>query len=281
MKLDFLQTLAESPLSRRDFAKKMGFTTAGIVGASMLGSTIVGSAAKAVAQSTSPDNATATATVTDADVLNFALNLEYLEAEFYTKAVTGKTLAQAGIIPGSAETGGTTGGEQIDFSAAPQIKMIAEQIMSDEQDHVKFLRSALGSGAVKKPTINLNAAGGFTNYKQFLELARDFEDVGVSAYAGAAPLIKNATYLAAAARILATEAEHSGNIRLKMVLTGLQEPKVDSQDIPPTWSHLFSVTTSGLAIARSTSQVLKIVYAGGTSRGGFFPNGFNGTIHSA
>ena len=281
MKLDFLQALAESPLSRRDFAKKMGLTTAGIVGASMLGSTLVGSAAKAVAQSTTSSNATASATVTDADVLNFALNLEYLEAEFYTKAVTGKTLAQAGIIPSSAETGPTAGGQQIDFSGSPQIKMIAEQIMDDEQQHVKFLRSALSSGAVKKPTINLNAAGGFTNYKQFLELARDFEDVGVSAYAGAAPLIKNATYLAAAARILATEAEHSGNIRLKLVLTGLQQPKLDSQDVPPTWNNLFSVTTSGLAVARSTSQVLKIVYAGGTTKGGFYPDGFNGNIHSA
>jgi hypothetical protein len=279
MKLDFLQTLIDSPHSRRDFAKRMGLTTAGIMGASMLGSTLLGGVEKATAQST--EATSPSATVTDADVLNFALNLEYLEAEFYTKAVTGKTLVQAGIIPSSAETGPTTGGEQIDFSSSPQVKMIAEQIMSDEQMHVKFLRSALSSGAVKKPTINLNAAGGFTNYKQFLELARDFEDVGVSAYAGAAPLIKNATYLGAAARILATEAEHSGNIRLKMVLSGLQEPKVDSQDVPPTWNTLFSVTTSGLAIARSTSQVLKIVYAGGTTKGGFYPDGFNGTIHSA
>jgi hypothetical protein len=258
----------------------MGLTTAGLMGASMLGSTLIGGVEKAAAQAATASSPSPAA-VTDADVINFALNLEYLEAEFYTKAVTGKTLVQAGLIPSSAETGPTTGGTQINFSTAPQIKMIAEQIMQDEQEHVKFLRSALGSGAVKKPTINLNAAGGFTNYKQFLELARDFEDVGVSAYAGAAPLIKNATYLAAAARILATEAEHSGNIRLKMVLTGLQEPKLDSQDIPPTWNNLFSVGGSGLAIARSTSQVLKIVYAGGTSRGGFYPNGFNGNIKSA
>ncbi len=280
MKLDFLQTLVDSPLSRRDFAKKMGLTTAGVMGASMLGSTLLGGAIKADAQESSAA-ASPSATVTDADILNFALNLEYLEAEFYTKAVTGKTLTQAGVIPSSAETGPTTGGTEINFSSSPQIKMIAQQIMNDEQMHVKFLRSALGSGAVKKPTINLNAAGGFTTYQQFLELARDFEDVGVSAYAGAAPLIKNATYLAAAARILATEAEHSGNIRLKLVLTGVQQPKLDSQDVPPTWNTLFSLSTNGLAIVRSTSQVLKIVYAGGTTKGGFFPDGFNGNIHSA
>ncbi len=280
MKLDLLKTLVESPLSRRDFAKKMGITAGGLVGASMLGSTLLGGVTKAAAQESSAA-ATPSAAVTDADILNFALNLEYLEAEFYTKAVTGKNLIQAGVIPGSAETGPTTGGTQINFGSAPQIKMIAQQIMDDEQSHVKFLRSALGSGAVKKPTINLNAAGGFTNYKQFLELARDFEDVGVSAYGGAAPLIKNATYLAAAARIALAEAEHSGVIRLKMVLTGLQEAKMDSQDIPPTWSNLFSLNSTGFAIVRSTSQVLKIVYAGGTNKGGFYPDGFNGTIHTA
>jgi rubrerythrin len=280
MKLDFLQALVESPLSRRDFAKKMGLTTAGVVGASVLGSTVLGGALKAHAQDSS--TVATSSTITDADILNFALNLEYLEAEFYTVAVTGKNLVESGILTSADETGPTTGGAAVNFGSSPQVKMIAQQILNDEQNHVKFLRSALGSAAVKKPTINLNATGsGFGSYQQFLELARDFEDTGVSAYGGAAPMIKNATYLAAAARIALTEAEHSGVIRLKMVLTGLQEPKTDSQDVPPTWDTLFSVTTDGFAIVRTTSQVLKIVYAGGTTKGGFFPDGVNGTIHSA
>lgn len=275
MKLDFLQTLIESPLSRRDFAKKMGLTTASVVGASVLGGVL-----KASAQDSSP--AATSSAITDADILNFALNLEYLEAEFYTVAVTGKNLVESGILTSGDETGPTTGGSAVNFGSSPQIKMIAQQILNDEQNHVKFLRSALGSSAVKKPTINLNATGkGFGSYQEFLELARDFEDTGVSAYGGAAPLIKNATYLAAAARIALTEAEHSGVIRLKMVLTGLQEPKTDSQDVPPTWGTLFSVTTDGFAIVRTTSQVLKIVYAGGATKGGFFPDGVNGTIHAA
>lgn len=281
MKLDFLQTLVESPLSRRDFAKRMGITGAGVIGASMLGSTIIGGALKAGAQQSNATTATSSA-VTDADILNFALNLEYLEAEFYTRAVTGKTLVEAGVITSGDESGPTQGGNAVNFGSSPQIKMIAQQLMNDEQSHVKFLRSALGSGAVKKPTINLDATGaGFGSYQQFLELSRDLEDTGVSAYGGAAPMIKNTTYLAAAARIALTEAEHSGLIRLKMVLTGLQEPKIDSQDVPPTWNTLFPVTTDALAIVRTTSEVLKIVYAGGTSKGGFFPDGVNGNIHTA
>ncbi len=280
MKLDFLQSLVESPLSRREFAKKMGLTSAGLAGASMLGGTLLGSVAHAGAQSSA--DSSASTTVTDNDILNFALNLEYLEAEFYTKALTGKTLAQAGVITAADESGPTDGGSMVNFGNSPQVKMIGEQIMDDEQSHVKFLRSALGAAAVKKPTINLDALGfGFGSYQDFLKLARDFEDTGVSAYGGAAPMIKSSTVLAAAARIALTEAEHSGVIRLKMVLTGLQEPKLDSQDVPPTWNNLFSVTTNGFAVVRSPQQVLKIVYAGGTTKGGFFPDGMNGAIKTA
>lgn len=276
-RLEQLAELVENPVSRRQFARNVGLTGAGIAAASILGTTALGGlATESEAQTVTPS------AVTDTDILNFALNLEYLEGEFYTCAVTGKTLIQSGVVPGTASTGPTTGCQKVDFGNAPQVKMIAQQIMHDEQLHVKFLRSALGSAAVKKPEINLDALGfGFGNPSEFIKLARIFEDVGVSAYGGAAPLIQSKTVLAAAARIALTEAEHAGNIRLKMVLLGLQQPPFDSKDKPPTWNQLFSVTTNGFTIVRSTSEVLRIAYAGGNCSGGFFPEGFNGNIKCA
>lgn len=278
MKLEFLKTLTESRLSRRDFAKNMGLTSAGVVGASMLGTTLVGGVTDALAQSSS-SNTTASATITDADVLNFALNLEYLEAEFYMVAGMGKTLTQAGVLTAAEISGPTYGGHTIPNFANSPIAYIAADIRKDEISHVKFLRSALGSAAVKKPTINLNALGiGFANWTEFLTLARAFEDVGQSAYAGAATLISNKTYLEAAARILATEAQHSGAIRTHIIDRGIHCKPVDSRDVVPSTSTVFFTDNMGLTIPRTTAQVLHIVYAGGTTRGGFYPDGMNGKI---
>ena len=82
-----------------------------------------------------------TTTPSDADVLNFALNLEYLEAEFYLRAVTGSGLraADTGVNPGA-----TTGGAQVNFTD-PAIKAYAMEIAADELAHVQFLRMALTS----------------------------------------------------------------------------------------------------------------------------------------
>src|ERR1700744_1761377 len=95
------------------------------------------------------------------DILNFALNLESLEAEFYTYAVTGKSITSFGIgIDGNATgenpaTGGaTTGGSQVKFNNNDVYSHdIAAEIGSDERAHVVLLRSALGAAAVAKPNI--------------------------------------------------------------------------------------------------------------------------------
>jgi hypothetical protein len=152
-------------------------------------------------------------------------------------------------------------------------------LRTDEVDHVKYLRAALGSAAVKKPAINLSALGyGFANVDDFMKLGRQFEDVGVSAYLGAAPLISSKTYLAAAGAILATEAQHSGSLRLSCIWYGVTSPAVDSLDVPPTENTPFDVDKNGLSIPRTPSQVLNIVYHGGSCSGGFYPQGMNGAI---
>ena len=272
-KLDQLAEIVDRPFTRRSFTKGIGLTAAGIAGASVLGSM----ATRALAQSS--DSSTGSTQITDTDILNFALNLEYLEAEFYAVSTYGATLVQLGVISQSDTTGPTTGGQMVPGFAKSPFAFVASALRTDEIDHVKFLRSALGSSAVKKPAINLNALGyGFANTSDFLKLGRQFEDVGVSAYAGAAPLISNKTYLDAAARILATEAQHSGSIRFACVYWGVASPAVDSLDVPPTSSQPFCVDNMALSITRTTSQVLNIVYAGHQGGGGFYPQGMNGNI---
>lgn len=254
-------------LARRTFIKNVGLAGMGVA----VGAAVEGCSNSSISNAQSP-------AVPETDVLNFALNLEYLEAEFYSMAVTGTFL-------NSSVTGGTskaTGGAKVTFTDL-RIADIAAEINADESLHVKFLRSALGASAVAEPTINLNALGiGFATQAQFLTLARAFEDTGVSAYAGAATLLSG-NNLQAAAQILATEAYHAGNLRLEVVQNSITVPALDSQDVPPTEQHFFPTDSNALAIKRTTSQVLAIVYANsaaGTKSGGFFPNGVNGNINT-
>ncbi len=255
---------------RRSFLKGAGMTGLGLAGAAMLGSKL----------SSSNTQKVEAAAVSDLDILNFALNLEYLEAEFYAVSTYGATLVQLGVITSAEESGPTTGGNKVPNFGSSWEATLATALRDDEINHVKYLRTALGSHAVKKPAINLNALGyGFSSVNSWLKLARQFEDVGTSAYLGAAPLISSSAYLEAAGAILATEAQHSGALRLSCIMNGVSSPAVDKLDIPPTASSVFDVNkANSLSIPRTTSQVLNIVYGGGHCAGGFYPNGMNGTI---
>ncbi len=207
MKTEQISSLAGN---RRTFLKGAGLTGIGLAGAAMIGK-----------QFGSNEQKVEAASVSDVDVLNFALNLEYLEAEFYAVATYGATLVQLGVISSMDQTGPTTGGKMVPGFAKLPEAFLASALRIDEIKHVVFLRSALGSSAVKKPAINLNALGyGFANVNDWLKLARQFEDVGVSAYLGAAPLISTSPYLGAAAAILATEAQHAGSIRDVCIKSG-------------------------------------------------------------
>lgn len=195
---NLIEMLAEQAPNRRSFLQKIGVASAALA---------AGTGA-----------AHAQGTITDADILNFALNLEYLEAEFYTYATAGRGIETFGVgTSGTGTLGATTGGRQVTLSNSLVFTgQVAEQIAIDERAHVQLIRGALlaaGAQPIAKPAINLNALGlGFNGQLDFLTLARAFEDVGVSAYGGAAPLIQDKAILGTAARILATEALHTGNI---------------------------------------------------------------------
>lgn len=246
--------------------------------------------------------------VSDADVLNFALNLEYLEAEYYLRGVYGRGLDTSAI---GSSPGSVTGGRMVTF-ATPALHDLMAEVAIDEEDHVRFLRSALGSAAVPRPAINLstafdaaaNAAGigasfdPFANETNFFIGAFIFEDVGVTAYKGAAPLINNRNTLEAAAGILGVEAYHAGMVRTTLYNMGgaaidattkisdlrdsVDGPTDDDQPVVLGGkANIVPTDSNGIAYSRSTSQVLKIVYLGGSSSGGFFPNGLNGNIRTA
>ena len=258
---------------------------------------------------------------TDPEILNFALNLEYLEAEYYLRAVTGTGLAGNGVgVGGVGGSGGTvTGGSRVPFQSR-QTYELALEIAQDEMAHVKLLRQALDTAAVAEPAIDLTnsfaaaamAAGlgsgfnPFTSEANFLLGAFIFEDVGVSAYAGAAQFISNKSYLTVAAQILAVEAYHAGEIRTRLLLNGFAAQsnqiaalrasasnEVTTNGAMPVGDHgvqtsngmasIVDANANALAYTRTTGQVLNVVYLGngvGTSSGGFFPQGVNGAIRT-
>ncbi|APU69357.1 ferritin-like domain-containing protein [Christiangramia flava] len=135
------------------------------------------------------------------DPLNLALTLEYLEAEFYMKAL------ESGVLAGHARA-----------------EAAYMQISKHEDAHVAFLMEALGDSAVSKPTFDFTAGGSFdpfaengtdmdTAYAQLLALAQAFEDTGVRAYKGQAGNLMNTPYLEPALQIHSVEARHASEIR--------------------------------------------------------------------
>jgi hypothetical protein len=213
-----------------------------------------GAALAALALPTHANAALTVSTYTDIDILNFALNLEYLEANFYYMAAFGCTIdapnsaatsagapsGGIGIGSGTTSTGTSatvTGAAMVPFTI-PQVKAYAIETAIEEGKHVLFLRRAIqqaGGTNVAQPAINLTptifntlataagvttaeliTGGIFNPYASdfaFLAGAYIFEDVGVTAYGGGAPLITSSAILQAAASMQAVEAYHAGLIR--------------------------------------------------------------------
>ena len=312
--------------SRRTFLRRAGIASTVAALAPVAASILTGTrSAKAVP-----------ATDLDEAVLNFALNLEYVEGEFYAYATTG-----AGLTSNGAEVygAGNQGTVTIKANAAvpwtsPLVQQLANEIAADELTHVNFLRGALyeaGLTYYAEPNLDLlnsfnalaQAAGigssfdPFASDVNFLIGSFIFEDVGVTAYSGAAALLTSPTYLQAASGILAVEAFHASTARTMLFNMSQEANSTEKYGIDiveaialisNTRSALSGGTTTadgttvtgavsdqgiildnsaniipsdvnGVVLERNTREVLNIVYgAVGVASGGFFPSGMNGII---
>lgn len=187
-------------------------------------------------------------------VFQYALTLEYLEAEFYTRGV-----AAAGLIPAGASQAAIT------------------VIRDHENQHVAFLRTALqglGKTPVAKPTFDFSAGNGsgtgpfatvFTNYDIFLAVAQVFEDTGVRAYKGQAPnLLRQGALLTAALNIHSVEARHAAKIRQMRKARGANvKPWITGKDngiglaaVQPSYDGEELETQAGVKITGINGQAI-------------------------
>ena len=131
--------------------------------------------------------------LTDLDILNFALTLEYLEATFYTMAVN------SGVLSGTA-------------------LQYATILRDHEEAHAAFLQQAItqfGGTHVQRPGMDAYNFGDMSTQDAILATANTLEPVGVGAYTGAAALIQDKTnVLPAAASLEQSEARHAAGVRI-------------------------------------------------------------------
>jgi hypothetical protein len=166
-------------LDRGAFFRKAAVAGGGVVAGGALFGPFLGNAAAAISTKQSKRN--------DVKILNYALTLEYLEEAFYTQGVANGAFA------------------------SPEIEVFAKAVRAHEAAHVQFLRKALGSAAVKKPTFDF--ADAVTDKAKFAATAQVLEDTGVAAYAGQGPNLSQRAVVKAALSIHSVEARHAAWIR--------------------------------------------------------------------
>lgn len=125
----------------------------------------------------------------DTDILKFALFLELLEADFYTKAVA------SGILSGAVAT-------------------LATSIRDHEVVHVSALQAALGAASFGKADVGFDFGTSLANQGSFLATAQTLEQTGVGAYLGALGSIQSRTTRTTAGSIFTIEARHLAAIRV-------------------------------------------------------------------
>jgi hypothetical protein len=195
------ETADAAGATRADFLKRSGLAGAGFVAGGVLFQGLVSPAEAAIStQKKSKRN--------DVRILNYALTLEYLEAEFYALAVASGALTDPVVLRFARVTG------------------------SHEAQHVDTLKSVLGRAAVKKPGFDFKDT--VTNQAKFKATAQVLEDTGVAAYAGQGPNVSQRAVVKAALSIHSVEARHAAWIRFINGGGGTDEglPAPEAFDLP-------------------------------------------------
>lgn len=155
----------------------------------------------------------------DIGVLNYAYALEQLEAAFYTQVV---------LTP---------------YDAKCMDMFYLKQIRDHEIVHREFFKNALGSSAIPALEVDFSSIN-FKSRESVLQTAKAFEDLGVSAYNGAGPLLVSPDYLTLAGKIVSVEARHAAFIRDLLENNSFAGPDV--------------IDANGLDVSRPPHQVLMI-----------------------
>ena len=187
-----MRELADDPSSRKRFFKMLG--GAGAVSAATVFLAACGDDEKEASAKPAASDAKADANdnTSDLEILNYALTLEFLEAEFYDGVIA------SGLVKD------------------PKVVSIAKKFGSTEQEHVDALTATikkLGGKPVAKPKTNFGPTLD-KGLKAVLEAAADVENLGAAAYLGQAGSIKNKEVLAAALAIHSVEARHAAALNI-------------------------------------------------------------------
>ena len=196
-------------LDRGDFLKKGVLAGGGLLAGGALFGSYLSDAEAAISKRRSKRN--------DVKILNYALTLEYLEAAFYRQAVANQA-----------------------FGSSAALKAFAETVAEHEAKHVAFLKKALGSSAIKSPTVDFGDA--VTDPAKFAATAQVLEDTGVSAYLGQVGNLSQRAVLSAAGTIATVEARHASWIRF---INGVTPAPTDFDKPKSEKAILKAVTATG------------------------------------
>lgn len=171
----------------------------------------------------------------DGVILNYALTLEYLEAQFYKEALANYTEA--------------------DFDAAnfTGVRNDIVEIGAQEEAHAVFLSTALMAAGIT-PTSPCNYSFPATDVTSFLALAQVIEGVGVSAYLGAAASISTKEYLTAAGAILTIEARHN----TYLIGSNKGNPVPAAFDTPLDFDEVFTIASAFIVSCPMTNPALPV-----------------------